>query len=221
MTPPLTKFFPWANNTIPGALPQQGRHPTCPIPRCPARITTTGPPSSTTPPKGHYSRDSSDYVPNLGHIRFLRLSRIPLRIVELCGGLATGLEALLIHGYEISSYAWVDTEPDAHTAASHRISSHRRPYGNGTPDFRLTSAPSPLSSSTLHSRRECTSSSGAHWRSRLTSPSPTENTFHRVRTLVDTSYALSYTSPSHNQEGSDIYGSLLSFIRPLQPPCHY
>jgi hypothetical protein len=31
--------------------------------------------------------------------------RIPLRIVELCGGLAIGLEALLRVGYAISSYA--------------------------------------------------------------------------------------------------------------------
>ncbi len=70
---------------------------------------------------GHYSGASSGYVPNLGHIRSHRLLWIPLRIVEHCGGLATGLEALLRVGYTISSYAWVNTDPDAHTVASHRI----------------------------------------------------------------------------------------------------
>jgi hypothetical protein len=57
----------------------------------------------------------------LGHIRSHRLPHTPLWIVELCGGLATGLEALLRASYAISSYAWIDTNPDAHTAASHRI----------------------------------------------------------------------------------------------------
>ena len=43
MTPALTKFFPRTNNTSPGALPQQGRHPTRTFPRCPAHITIIGP----------------------------------------------------------------------------------------------------------------------------------------------------------------------------------
>jgi hypothetical protein len=41
--------------------------------------------------------------------------------MELCGGLTTGLEALLRAGYAINSYAWVDIDPDAHTAVSYRI----------------------------------------------------------------------------------------------------
>jgi hypothetical protein len=41
--------------------------------------------------------------------------------VELCGGLATGLEALLIAGYAIRSYVWADTDPYAHSVVSHRI----------------------------------------------------------------------------------------------------
>jgi len=90
MPPALTKFFPRTNNTSPGALSQQGSHPTHPIPRCPAHITTTWPTSPTTPHKGHYSGASSDYVSNLGDIRSHRLPRIPLRIVELIGGLGEG-----------------------------------------------------------------------------------------------------------------------------------
>jgi hypothetical protein len=54
-------------------------------------------------------------------VRSHRLARIPLRSVDLSGCLDTGLEALLRVGYAISSYAWIDTDPDAHTVASHRI----------------------------------------------------------------------------------------------------
>jgi len=95
MSPALTKFFSRTTNTSPRALPQQGCHPKRPISRCPVDITTTRPTSPTTPPKGHYSRASSYYVSNLGHIRSHRLPRISLRILELCGGLATGLDALV------------------------------------------------------------------------------------------------------------------------------
>jgi hypothetical protein len=47
---------------------------------------------------------------------------------NFCGGLATGLEALLRAGYAISSYAWVDIDPDAHTVASHRIACLRHQF---------------------------------------------------------------------------------------------
>ena len=121
MTPSSTKFFPRTNNTNPRALLQQGRHPTRLIPRCPAPITITWPTTPTTTLQGHYSGASSGYAPNLGHIRSHCLPHTPLRIVELCGCLATGLEALLGAHYAINSYTWVDTDMDAHTAASHRI----------------------------------------------------------------------------------------------------
>ncbi len=61
----------------------------------------------------------------MGHIRTRRLSQVPLLIVELCGGLATGLEAVLRAGYAINSYAWVDIDPYAHIAVSHRIADLR------------------------------------------------------------------------------------------------
>ncbi len=104
MTPALTKFFPRTNTNNPGALPHHRRHPTCPISRCPAIITTTWPTSPLTPHRGHFSGNSSSYAQNLGQIRtHYKLPRIPLRIVELCEGLATGVEALLRNGYAISS----------------------------------------------------------------------------------------------------------------------
>jgi len=48
--------------------------------------------------------------------------------VELCGRLATGLEALLRAGYAINSYAWADTDSDAHTATSHRVTHLRHQF---------------------------------------------------------------------------------------------
>ena len=45
----------------------------------------------------------------------------PLTILELYGGTATGLEALLKAGHHIKTYAWADTDPDAHTSLQHRI----------------------------------------------------------------------------------------------------
>ena len=79
-------------------------------------------------PKRHYPGASLGYVPKLGQIRPHRLSRIPLRVVELCGGLATSLETLLRTDYMIRSYTWVDTDPDAHTVAAQRIAHLRHNF---------------------------------------------------------------------------------------------
>jgi hypothetical protein len=50
-------------------------------------------------------------------------------MVELCGGIATGLEAALKAGLTIASYTWADIDPDAHTATAHRLKrlQHRHP----------------------------------------------------------------------------------------------
>jgi hypothetical protein len=129
MTPAImTKFLPRTNTNSQGAQPLQGRHPTRPIPRCPAKNTTTGPPTRITAPKRQLPGASSSYVPNLRETRPHRFPHVPLRVVELCGGLATGLEALLQAGYAIISYAWVDTDPDAHTAASQRVAYLRHKF---------------------------------------------------------------------------------------------
>ena len=46
----------------------------------------------------------------------------------MCGGLATGLEAFLKAGYAVASYTWVDTNPVAYAAVSHRLSRLRIQY---------------------------------------------------------------------------------------------
>ncbi len=74
-----------------------------------------------------------------------RLPRTPPRIVELSGGLATGLEALLKVGYAISSYAWVDIDPDAHTATSHRIAHLRSQFPHLLPRETIKNSNSRLS----------------------------------------------------------------------------
>ncbi len=43
-------------------------------------------------------------------------------------GLAAGLGALHKAGYAIDSYAWVDTNPDAHATVSHRLKRMRQQY---------------------------------------------------------------------------------------------
>ena len=42
-------------------------------------------------------------------------------MVELCGGIATGLEAAIKAGLSIASYTWADIDPDAHTTTAHRL----------------------------------------------------------------------------------------------------
>ena len=90
MTLALVMFLPRTNTNSQGALPQHGRHPTRPIPRCPTKDTITWPPAPITPPRRHYLGASSGYVSNLGQIGPHQAPRIPLRVVELCGSLATG-----------------------------------------------------------------------------------------------------------------------------------
>ena len=52
----------------------------------------------------------------------------PLVVVELCAGIATGLEALLRGGHYISSYTWADINPDAHQATGHRLAKLQRRF---------------------------------------------------------------------------------------------
>jgi hypothetical protein len=98
MTTAKTKFFPLTYTTSTGAFPHPGRHPTRPIPRYPATLPTRGLLAPSTPPPDHYAGALSSYISNLGHVRSHLHPRDPLRTVELCRGLATGLEALLKAG---------------------------------------------------------------------------------------------------------------------------
>jgi hypothetical protein len=138
VTPAQTTFFPSKIFTSTGALPQQGRHPACPIPMCPAIMPTIGAWTPNTPSRGQYSGPPSNHIPNLGQIRSHRLPRKPLQTVELCGGLATGLEAILIAGYAICSDVWVDIDPDAHMVVSNRITHLRLQISNLLPPEALT-----------------------------------------------------------------------------------
>jgi hypothetical protein len=45
----------------------------------------------------------------------------PLNVLEIYGGTAAGLEALLRTGHYIHKYIWADTNPDAHTSTKHRL----------------------------------------------------------------------------------------------------
>ncbi len=74
-----------------------------------------------TPSKGQYSGPALNHILNVGQVRPHCLPRVPLRVVELCGNLATELMAILKAGYAIRSYVWVDTDPNAHSGVSHRI----------------------------------------------------------------------------------------------------
>ena len=71
----------------------------------------------------------------------------PLHLVEICAGIATGLEAFLRAGHHIASCTWADINPDAHIATSHRLQllqrrfpehSHPLPSWVGTNDSHLT-----------------------------------------------------------------------------------
>ena len=67
-----------------------------------------------TPHLGVYNLDPHLSISRIWDQISHHLPREPLRIVELHGGLATGLKALLRVGYAIHSYVWVDIDPDAH-----------------------------------------------------------------------------------------------------------
>jgi len=69
-----------------------------------------------------FTEATSGGPPSLGRIQPSTLLPTPLKIAELCGGLATGLEAFLKTGYAVASYTWVDAYLDAHVAVSHRLS---------------------------------------------------------------------------------------------------
>ena len=69
------------------------------------------PPRPSRPPPTLALTDTPRYI----------LPHRPIHLVELCGGIATCLEAILTSGHAVASYTWVDIDPDAHTAASHSL----------------------------------------------------------------------------------------------------
>ena len=61
------------------------------------------------------------------------LPQRPLHLVELCGGIATGLEAVLEAGHAVASCTWADIDQDAHTTTSHRLTRLRHRHPNLLP----------------------------------------------------------------------------------------
>ena len=59
--------------------------------------------------------------PSLVDIPTCPLRNTPVSLVEICGGIATGLEALQRAGHSIRSYAWADINPDAYLATKRRL----------------------------------------------------------------------------------------------------
>jgi ribonuclease HI len=71
--------------------------------------------------------------PSLQQLGQHTLPHAPLTILELYGGTATGLEALLKAGHHINTYAWADTDPDAYTSLQHRITQMQEKYPGQLP----------------------------------------------------------------------------------------
>ena len=114
--------------------------PTRPLPRNRQPATTTAlitKPHNTDPPITITSQNKVDTPhppiretpwppkPSLQQLGQRMLTHAPLIILELYGGTATGLEALLKAGHHIKTYAWADTDPDANISLQHRITQMR------------------------------------------------------------------------------------------------
>ena len=98
--------------------------------------TSLGTTTTTLPPTGppHYDTSSSwPSEPSLVDLPTCPLRNTPVSLVEICGGIATGLEALLRAGHSIRSYAWADINPDAYLATKHRLLLLRSRYPRQLP----------------------------------------------------------------------------------------
>jgi len=230
MTLAQTKFFPLKTFTSTGSLPQQGRHPTRPIPKCPSTMPTTWSLTPITPPWGQYSGPSSSYIPNPGRIRPHRLPREPLRIVELFGSLATGLEALLRAGYAIHSFVWVEIDPDAHIDVPHHNTHLRHQFPHLLPPKAIKDWDSqlPMDARTISLELfRATFLEGIDLL--LASPPMIASHLPRPRRerasmgpdVVRHIYRLIYYLSEAHPEGVNTFGVSLSFIPHLQTPCQY
>ena len=57
----------------------------------------------------------------LRHLALYVIPQHPLTTLEIYGGTAAGLEALLKTGHHIQTYTRADTNHDAHTGVQHRL----------------------------------------------------------------------------------------------------
>ncbi len=78
-------------------------HPRRPIRIRPATLNPSTPLGPDTLPRGRSTEPTSRVQPNLGQNTPYTIPTRPLKIAELCGGLATGLEAFLKAGYKVAS----------------------------------------------------------------------------------------------------------------------
>jgi hypothetical protein len=147
LIPGLQQAYQDTNQTITffptNTLPQQNATalvlptpPTRPLPRNRPPATTTTPitvPHNTNSPTTITNTNKVDTPhlpvretpwppePSLQQLGQHTLPHAPLTILELYGGMATGLEALLKAGHHIKTYTWADKDPDAYTSLQHRI----------------------------------------------------------------------------------------------------
>ena len=120
MTTEQSKFFPTTPTNIKGPTTLPSGSPARPIPACPATSSPRTPPMET--PEQPRTSTAYDYSsPPFAHLPRYALPHRPLHLVELCGGIATRLEAALNAGLSIASNTWADIDPDAHTTTAHRL----------------------------------------------------------------------------------------------------
>jgi hypothetical protein len=120
MSPDQINFFPARQTRRGGPINPPSNLPMRAIPVCPALTSPhthpRDPPRPTKPPPpGGYT------TPPLATLPRYHIPDKPIHLVELCGGIATRLEALLKAGHAVASYTWADVDPDAHAATTHRL----------------------------------------------------------------------------------------------------
>jgi hypothetical protein len=67
-----------------------------------------------------------------------KIPKRPLTILEIYGGTAAGLEALLRTGHHIKKYTGADTNPDTHTSTKHRLAQLQKQYPTQLPLTSIT-----------------------------------------------------------------------------------
>jgi hypothetical protein len=67
-----------------------------------------------------------------------KIPKRPLTILEIYGGTAAGLEALLRTGHHITKYTWADTNPGTHTSTQHRLAQLQQQYPTQLPLTSIT-----------------------------------------------------------------------------------
>ena len=99
----------------------------------PVKAAASPTPAPLDPPPQDYS-PSWPAQPVLPQLQKFNITKdTPLTVIELCGGIGTGLEAVLKAGYSVGSYTWADINPDGHTVLSHTIPKLQQEYGSRFP----------------------------------------------------------------------------------------